>query len=404
LPDVHDLRVLVVDDNATHRSILEEMLTNWRMRPTVKGTIPEARDEIHRAKNRGEPYPLLLLDAVMPGQDGFTLADEVASKPGLVGATIMMLAGAGLPGGAERSRDSCVRASLLKPLKQSELLDTILHVLATPEVTSPAGRKGRTEPAPEISIPAVRPLRILLAEDSPVNQKLAVRLLEKKGHRVQVANNGTEVLRMLKQESFDLVLMDIQMPEMGGFEATAAIRQRERETGSHLPIIALTAHAMRGDRERCLEAGMDGYVAKPIQAVELFKTMRQVLDHQEPRQPAEEILDQEDFDLGTALDRVGGDRQLLRELAEMFLTEAPNWVAELDQAFCRAQADKVQRLAHTIKGAVGTFNSGRTYQAAQRLESAGRERNLANARQLMDDLLACLSRQEDALRAFLAKS
>jgi PAS domain S-box-containing protein len=404
-PDVHNLRVLVVDDNATHREILEEMLTNWRMKPTVTGSVQGALEEMHLAKNSGEPYPIMLLDAVMPGQDGFTLADQLAANPGLVGATIMMVAASGQPGGPERFRDSGVRAALMKPLKQSELLDTMLHVLATTQVPFPPGRKPRLDrqTGPEEAA-AVRPQRVLLAEDSPVNQKLAVRLLEKKGHSVMVANNGAEVLRFLQKHSFDLVLMDIQMPEMGGFETTAEIRKREQETGHHLPIIALTAHAMRGDREKCLEGGMDGYVAKPIQAVELFETMRQVLDKHQPLLPSEKTLDPEDFDLPTALDRVGGDHQLLRELAEMFLSEVPGWISGLELALSNGQAEKIQRLAHTIKGAVGTFNSGRAYQAAQRLESAGREGNVTSAGPLYEELLTLLKRQETALRAYLASA
>jgi CheY-like chemotaxis protein len=273
-PDVHGLRVLIVDDNSTQREILHELFTNWRMQPTTVGGAAEAMAELRRARDAGEPYPLVLVDTVMPEPDGFALSEQVTGEPGLAGAVVLMVNSSDRPGSADRCKEVGARASILKPLKQSELLDTILSVISA---APPPPQRPAATAAEEMPAPVLPPLTILMAEDSLINQRLGVRLLEKAGHRVQVANNGRVALEALERGTFDLVLMDVQMPEMGGFEATEAIRARERETGKHQPIIALTAHAMKGDRERCLAAGMDGYVSKPIRDRELFLTIEQVL-------------------------------------------------------------------------------------------------------------------------------
>jgi len=271
--NVHGLPVLIVDDNATNRRILEEMLGNWRMRPTAVAGGWTALEELQRAAAAGEPFALVLLDAEMPEMDGFSLAGCIKGHPELAGATIMMLSSADRPGNAQRCQEAGITAYLMKPLKQSELLNTILTVLSRPRAAE-ADSHGQREEA--VAGPS-RHLRILLAEDNAVNQMLAVRLLERQGHAVTVADNGREAITALERQPFDMVLMDVQMPEMGGFEATARIREAEQKTGRHVPIIALTAHAMKGDRERCLAAGMDGYVAKPIKPVELFEVIDRVM-------------------------------------------------------------------------------------------------------------------------------
>jgi CheY-like chemotaxis protein len=263
-------RVLAVDDNATNRRILQEVLCGWQMRPTLCVSGAEALVELERAAAAGEPYPLVLLDAHMPEMDGFTLASRIQQSPLLAGIRLVMLTSAGQTDDVARCRKLGIEAYLLKPIKQSDLLTTLLNALD-------AGR--RLPPAPEAATPASGPrvFRVLLAEDNVVNQKLGVRLLEKRGHTVVVAGNGREALEVLARESFDVILMDVQMPEMDGLEATAAIRADEARTRRHLPIIAMTAHAMKGDRERCLAAGMDAYVAKPIQPKELYEAIDQVM-------------------------------------------------------------------------------------------------------------------------------
>ncbi len=261
------VKVLVVDDNRTNRRILEGMLKRWEMKPASVEGGEEALAELSLAREAGVPYRLILTDMHMPGMDGFALVERIRQRPELFAATIMMLTSAGHRGDAARCQALGVSAYLLKPIRQSELRQAIARVLG-------AGEQGGAIPlVTRYSLQDTRDpttvLRILLVEDNPVNQRLATRLLEKRGHRVILAANGREALEVLATESFDLVLMDVQMPEMDGLEATALIREREKGTGVHQPVIALTAHAMKGDREKCLAGGMDAYLTKPIQPQEL---------------------------------------------------------------------------------------------------------------------------------------
>ncbi|MBS0210181.1 MAG: response regulator [Planctomycetes bacterium] len=268
--DIRDLPVLVVDDNATNRRILVEVLKQWGLRPLAVDGAEQALSELRHAAEHGHAYPLVLVDCMMPGMDGFALGEQVKQNPQLAQATLMMLSSALQPEYRTRSRSLGFAAYLNKPIKQSELLDTIMNNLR-------GAHLSRRPAAAPLEFQPRRPLRVLLAEDSLVNQKLAVRLMEKWGHQIVVANTGREALDAHEQQRFDLVLMDVQMPELDGFEATAALRQREQATGQHVPVIAMTAHAMKGDRERCLEAGMDAYVSKPIRPQELFDVIEETL-------------------------------------------------------------------------------------------------------------------------------
>jgi two-component system sensor histidine kinase/response regulator len=261
--------VLVVDDNATNRHILKEMLRAWRMKTTLADSARLALSCLEEALDHGRPFPLVLTDANMPEMDGFALVERIRQNPRLAGATIMMLTSAGQRGDAARCRQLGVAAYLTKPIGQSELFDALVHVLCPSAREAPSAALVTRHSLRERR----KSLRVLLAEDNAVNQMLAVRLLEKRGCTVVVASNGREAAAALEGETFDLVLMDVQMPEMDGLEATALIRGRERATGTHIPIIAMTAHAMKGDREQCLAAGMDGYLAKPMQAQELFEVL-----------------------------------------------------------------------------------------------------------------------------------
>jgi signal transduction histidine kinase/CheY-like chemotaxis protein len=259
------MRTLVVDDNLTNRGILECLLAGWGMKPTLAGDGAEALRTLAQASDANKEFALVLTDASMPIMDGFQLAEEIRKNPRFSGTAIMMLTSAGQRGDAARCREMGLEGYLTKPVSQSELLDAVLRV---------AGLK-RSERKPALVTrhslrEAVRSLRILLAEDNAVNQFLATRLLEKQCHHVVTVGNGRAALERLEKETFDLILMDIQMPEMDGFEATAAIRKQEESTGKHLPIVAMTAHAMEGDRERCLAAGMDAYMSKPIHAKDLM--------------------------------------------------------------------------------------------------------------------------------------
>jgi CheY-like chemotaxis protein len=262
---------LVVDDSATNRRILDEILRSWEMRPTVLDSGTAALEELRRAAAADQAYPLVLIDALMPGMDGFALAEHIHREPNLAGAAVMMLTSVGHQADARRCRELGLACYLIKPIKPSELLAAIQEALATARPISP----GQATSA-KSSVPAGAGLRILLAEDNPVNQRVAARLLEKQGHAVTIASNGRKALDWLQRQRFDLVLLDVQMPEMDGLEVVAVVRQNEQGTARHLPVIALTAHAMRGDRERFLEAGMDGYLAKPIDVVELRETIAQL--------------------------------------------------------------------------------------------------------------------------------
>jgi PAS domain S-box-containing protein len=261
------VKVLIVDDNRTNRRILEGMLNRWQMKTTQADGGEEALLKLSLALKAGEPYKLVLTDMHMPKMDGFALVEEIRKRAGLSTATIMMLTSAGHRGDAARCLQLGVSAYLLKPIRQSELREAVARVLGAREQQGPIplitrfSLQDAREPGSS--------LKILLAEDNLVNQRLAVRLLEKRGHRVIVAGNGREALHALDQQSFDLIFMDVQMPEMDGLEATAAIREKEKGTRFRQPIIALTAHAMKGDREKCLAAGMDAYLSKPIRPQDL---------------------------------------------------------------------------------------------------------------------------------------
>jgi signal transduction histidine kinase/CheY-like chemotaxis protein len=261
------VKVLVVDDNRTNRRILDGMLKRWEMKPTLVEGGEEAFLELPAAKQAGEPYGLILLDMHMPGMDGFQFVERLRQRPELATATIMMLTSAGHRGDAERCKALGISAYLLKPIRQSELREAIARVLGAKE------QQGAIPLITRYSLCDAREpssvLSVLLVEDNAVNQRLATRMLEKRGHRVVLAGNGREALEALEKRVFDLIFMDVQMPEMDGFQAAAAIREKEAGTGTHLPIVALTAHAMEGDRERCLAAGMDGYLTKPIRPREL---------------------------------------------------------------------------------------------------------------------------------------
>jgi two-component system sensor histidine kinase/response regulator len=374
--DVLGLPVLVVDDNATNRLILAEMLANWRLRPTTVAGGRQALAEMERQAAAGEPYALVLLDCMMPEMDGFTLAEQIKSRPHLGAATIMMLSSSGQSGDSARCRSLGIAISLLKPIKQSELLDAIMTVLGRPgpdrNQPRPAARAGTAGPG--------RRLQLLLAEDNIVNQTLAVRLLEREGHTVVVAGDGREAVRVLGELPFDLVLMDLEMPEMGGFEATAVIRGQEQTTGRHVPIIAMTAHAMKGDRERCLAAGMDGYVSKPVRVEELGEAIDAVLTRTTPatsRGP--EVESASLLDLDKALTHVAGDAQLLGELVRLFLGDYPRLLADLHTATERGDARKLKIAAHTLKGSLACFAAGPAAGAAQHLEGLAGKGDLSQA-------------------------
>jgi len=392
------LRVLVVDDNATNRRILHEMLTNWRMRPVEVEGGRAALEELARAVAAGQPYTAVLLDAQMPEMDGFELAAEIQRRPELAAATIMMLTSAARPGDRDRSRALGVSAYLMKPVKQSDLLDTLMNVLLGSAADLPA--KG---PAAQRPVEGAA-LQVLVAEDNPVNQEVARQLLQRLGHSAHIACNGAEALAALERSPLDLVLMDVQMPLMDGLAATAAIREKEKQSGGHIPIVAMTAHAMKGDRERCLAAGMDAYITKPVQLRELGDTFDRFFPRRAPvrgpRIPAaatQEVLNPEVF-----LERVGGERSAALRLIELFLADYPETLRRIRSAIRGADADALARAAHSLKGSVANFAAPRAVRAAQALVDAARAGRLDDASALCADLGKELQLLKKALGKFAA--
>ncbi len=389
--------VLVVDDNATSRFILEEMLGNWQMTPTVACDAQQALAQVMIKQKSGDGFPLVLIDAQMPDEDGFALIRRLRAKPGRLGVPIMMLGSEDLPGDIGRCEQLGVPHYLLKPIKQSELLDLLVRIRSQDEADQ--------TPAAEHATPICRlpPLRVLLAEDSPVNQKLALGVLHRHGHTVTVANNGREALELLERETFDVVLMDVQMPEVDGLDATATIRRREQGTSRHVPIVAMTAHAMKGDRERCLDAGMDGYVAKPVRSGELFAVLEQVLSlageveqNRGPTPPA--ALPREIFDQARILDRMQGDKESLRELAAVFNTECRQTLGEIQRALESHDAASLRRAAHTLQGSARVFLCDPVQQAASALEEHASRNDFEQAHRAHEELRPLVDRLLAALR------
>jgi len=391
------LPVLVVDDNATNRRILEVQLTNWEMRPlAVEGAV-SALKAIKQAEAAGSPFKLALLDFHMPGIDGLALAEQIRMLP-MGGDFRIIMMSSSLHQDQARQRSLGINASLLKPVKAAELLGVIKAVLSA---------DARLQPRPrQAALKTENPLRVLVAEDSPVNQTLIKRLLEKWGHTPVIAEDGKVALALLDAGEFDLVLMDLQMPEINGFEATAAIRQKERGDGAHIPIIALTAHALKGDRDRCLEAGMDDYLSKPIEAQKLFgvvETAARKSNSQVALPPATlraagscrphiRVLD-----IDALLTSFDGDRELLLMLAKVFADSSPCQLSELGDALMRGDAEALARGAHALRGSVANFRAEAAVDAAARLEKLARTGDLSIA----DSALAVLKDEIELLRGAL---
>ena len=393
--DLVGISVLIVDDNATNRRILEQMLRGWKMEPTMTDNGPTALSIVASARKRGAPIDLILLDANMPEMDGFAVAERIKSTSETANTTIMMLTSSGEYGDTARCRELGIASYLVKPVRQSELLNAIISCFAKTEV-----EVDKLEDTTQASKPS-RQLRILVVEDNTVNQILAVRVLEKLGHSATVADDGSKALAALEQEQFDLVLMDVQMPVMDGFEATAAIREKEKETGAHMPIIAMTAHAMKGDMERCLAAGMDAYIAKPVDTSELAKLLDSTYppsEESEGSEPAGKVLD-----LTAALARVDSDEELFREIAGVFLDTYPELLSNIQNAITSDDAQALERSAHALKGTVGNFNAASAYEASLALEKLGRAGNLEQAGQAYATLEVETERLCRALAEFREK-
>ena len=349
-------KVLVIDDNKTNRRILEGLLKAWGMLPTVVCDGASAILHLSEAHESGEHYRLILTDMHMPQMDGFGVIERIQQNPALSPATILMLSSGGHRGDAAKCQSLGVAAYLLKPVRQTELREAIVRALGmTPEAENGAmitQKKLREERAVSES------LSILLAEDNPVNQRLALRLLEKRGHTVALVANGREAIEMLAQREFDLVLMDVQMPEMDGITATTIIRERELVTGKRQAIVAMTALVMKGDRERCLAAQMDGYLSKPIRLGELYEILdRYTLQKQAAwnAPPGKEELRPDPVDFKELLERVDGDAAFVGELSNVFREDYPRQIEAAKACLAEGDVQGVKRAAHGLKGALANL-------------------------------------------------
>ena len=349
-PMLNGLRVLIVDDNATNRRILVEIMANWMMQPVAVSSVSEATEELRRMCEAGDPYAMVLTDANMPDVDGFELARRIHENQVLCRSMVMMLTSGDRPGDIKRCDELGVSAYLVKPVKQSELLEAILVA-----VGGQSSLTGSLEKSTTSVKKSSHPKSVLLAEDSLINQKLAIGLLEKWGHQVTVANDGLEAVKLSGEREFDLVLMDVQMPEMDGLDATRTIRRREELTGVHLPILAMTAHAMKGDRERCLEAGMDDYLMKPIRAEQLFQSLERIGAATAPVSTGTDwnsftATEGDHVDWNQASQAVNEDMELLHQVMQAFQEECPKLLEtmrEVDRnrrmetvSACRSHAEK----------------------------------------------------------------
>jgi PAS domain S-box-containing protein len=420
--NLQDLPVLVADDNATNRRILEELFLSWGMRPTVVNGGKAALAELHKATAAGQQFRLVVLDVLMPDLDGLAVAEQVQHGSEFGATRVLLLSSADWGDFPTRCRGWDRLVYLTKPVAESDLLRAIQSALGEVLVDAKGRKVLPAEPAaqrPPRGAPGQR-LHILLAEDNPVNQQVSVLLLKKQGHTVQVAVNGREALAALERQSFDLVLMDVQMPEMDGLEATAAIRRKEQGTGLHLPVVALTAHAMKGDRERCLQAGMDGYVTKPILEEELQQaiqalfapagktqdTSAQGADERSKGFPPEQaapasaalaradctVLDREEL-----LARLGGNTAVLKQVIGLYLGESPLAIRAIEDAYAKRDAQALVRAAHYLKGMVGNLSAPDAFADAFELENLGRQGDLTRAA----EVIARLPEKTEQLRAAL---
>jgi len=392
---LNGLPVLVVDDNATNRRILHELLRNWNMKPRLADSSEAALQELTQANAKGKPFVLMLLDLQMPVVDGFGLMEKINAIPECGEMKVILLSSSVAQGIPEKCRQLEINDHLTKPVKQSDLLNSIFNVLLDNKLAdSEESVIAGMEAAANLQGSRIS-RRVLLVEDNEINQKLAVRFLEKQGHDVQVAKNGKVALDILENATFDVVLMDLQMPVMGGFDATKQIRKRDSERGTYTPIVAMTAHAMAGDKERCLRAGMDGYLSKPIQSAELFKTVESfgpAPDRSGPLSSDSIVSRPEDsgshmvFNKQKLLSLVDNDEELLMQIVDVFLTEYPGMIAEIRKALEEGDNEKLEHAAHSLKGSVGNFAAGNAVTVAQKLENLGRENKLERARQVLEKL------------------
>lgn len=390
------IHVLVVDDNGTNRKILEEMLRTWHMKPVLAAGGQEGLAILEGWK--GAPFQLILLDVMMPEMDGPEFARHLYRRYGDEMPKIIILSSAGHLMQLTDTSRSGVQRVLTKPVKQSDLLQSIIRVI------NPSAEEFAEGITPNGTGP-VRPLRVLLAEDGRVNQLVATKLLQDRGHTITLASNGREVLELLEGHEFDAVLMDIQMPEMNGFEATAIIRERERDTASHLPIIAMTANAMQGDRERCLAAGMDDYISKPVRSAELFRAVEECAGVYTP-EPSTATLTMEAVP-GKVFDEAHfrtsiGDAGLMKQLLAIFPEDTEALLKDAAEAIAAQDVEGIYRVSHSLKGMIGNYAAPRASAAIRHAATVAQDGRLEDAISAFDTVRIEIGKLQAELARFQA--
>jgi PAS domain S-box-containing protein len=377
------MSVLIVDDNATSRRILEERLHNWGIRPVAVESAEAALAKLAGTADKGRPFDLVVSDVTMPEIDGFELVETIRKRPELHVGAVVMLSSTDRPGDLACCRRLGVRAYLRKPVTASDLGNAMLQALGHSEA------KQAVDDHSAMPTVASRQLSVMVADDNEANRSLAVTILQKRGHQVACATTGVEAVAAIRERQFDIVLMDVQMPEMDGFAATAAVRDLEKQTGDHLPIIAMTAYAMKGDQERCLAAGMDAYIAKPIRADQLEVLVESLGTAGEAELPEPEAgPETAEFDFQPALARLKGDEQLLKEQMQFFLDDAPALVADIRSNVERQNSQALEFAAHRLKGLASSLDAHLVVAQAAQLEQSGRGGNLTEAGPACDRLEA----------------
>lgn len=403
VPKLRNVPVLVVDDNETNRTIVEETLNNWSMRPKVVADGQTALEVFREAQAAGHAFPLVVVDALMPGMDGFTLI-KLLQDVGLDdSAAVLMLSSSDRQLFLDRCEGLEIGAYLEKPVSQSNMLDAVVTAL---EGTQPshAGNQVRRR--------AGQPLDVLLVEDTPANQKIVKAILEKRGHEVTIAGNGRKALELHNQQAFDVILMDVQMPTMDGLQATEAIRELPDRRKSRIPIIAMTAHARREDRLSCVKAGMDAYIAKPIDASKLMLLVettqheadgssRAIVPQKTAPQTSIRGTSPMFIDRSVALARLGGNENLFADLARYFLEDVPDLLKDLATALAAGNTDDVVRAAHSIKGMAANFEAPLVVEAAQEIEDAGRAGDLVAAGDTLPKLEGLVERLAEELQTYV---
>lgn len=387
-PSLSGMRVLIIDDNETNRLILTETLSNWGMLPTAVSGGREGINALRAAIEVSNPFQILLLDEQMPEMDGFAVANQIRDEFSLVGMIILMLSSGDVSSGASRCRQVGISHYLVKPVQQSKLFDALMDAFNRHAVMRPI------EALRDVTgcVPANSKAHILLAEDHRINQILAKALLEKRGWTVKIAHNGEEAFAAWEKGEFDLILMDVQMPEVDGLQATRMIRKAETGSGTHIPIVGLTAHAMKGDREECLNAGMDDYIAKPVCPDSLYTAIDRLLFSQWQDMPT--------VDLNGILTNLDGDRSFLADLVEQFLSDYPVTLKKLKNAFERKDFQQVEMIAHSLKSVVGIFGARHATHLLQSLENLSEAHVLQKAHSILPQLVSEMEKIEKSLVEF----